>query len=146
MPHWHPHKGGWWMGLKGLIKHLHGQLVRREEQHRLKDASVFARQILSSWFLSKGWKKKVFTGNNRALENKTLMKNSMLSCWCLIIWCLCYAAHACLTKERKKENRGGQPVASVFAVRWTEQCCSTSGFTSTGAETFIIHKLHAWIM
>lgn len=28
----------------------------------------------------------------------------------------------------------------------TEQCCSTSGITSTGAETFIIHKLRAWIM
>lgn len=67
------------MGLKGLIKHLHGQLVRREEQHRLKDASVFAGKFYPHDFSVQG-EKKVFTGKNRALKNKTLMKNSMLSC------------------------------------------------------------------
>ena len=48
-------------------------------------------------------------------------------------------------KNPKKETEK-QPVASLFGELDTEQRCSTSGITSTGAETFIIHKLHAWVM
>lgn len=50
-----------------------------------------------------------------------------------------------------QEKQEQQPVASAFRFAEmhrvdTERSCSTSGITSTGAETFIIHKRHACIM